>query len=98
MQEAAAANPSKISVKYLQSTTQSDYVPNINTFLGEKCGIIVTVGFLMAGATQTAAEGNPSAKFAIVDYAYTPPRSQHRRRWCSTPCRTASSAATWPRA
>src|SRR5580704_14638923 len=31
MQEAAAANPN-ISIKYLQSTSQSDYVPNINSF------------------------------------------------------------------
>ena len=54
MQEAAAANPN-ITVKYLQSTTQSDYTTNINSFLGEKCGIIVTVGFLMGAATETAA-------------------------------------------
>jgi basic membrane protein A len=72
MQEAAAAN-SSITVKYLQSTTQSDYVPFINQFVGEKCGIIVTVGFLMAQATQTAAQKNPSQDFAIVDNAYTPP-------------------------
>jgi len=72
MQEAAAANPSKISVKYLQSTTQSDYTPNINTFIGDKCGIIVTVGFLMAQATQTASKANASDKFAIVDNSYTP--------------------------
>ena len=72
MQEAAAANPG-ISVKYLQSTTQSDYVPHINTFLGEKCGIIVTVGFLMAQATQAAATKHPGDHFAIVDNAYTPP-------------------------
>jgi basic membrane protein A and related proteins len=71
MQEAAAAGPG-ISVKYLPSTTQSDYVPNINQFIGQKCGIIVTVGFLMAQATQTAAQKNPAAKFAIVDNAYTP--------------------------
>ena len=69
MQEAAAANPS-ITVKYLQSTTQSDYVPNINTFLGEKCGVIVTVGFLMAAATETAAKANPKQDFAIVDCSY----------------------------
>ena len=74
MQEAAAANPN-ITVKYLQSTTQSDYVTNINSFLGEKCGIIVTVGYLMAQATQTAAQKNPSEKFAIVDNSYTPPIS-----------------------
>ena len=62
MQEAASADPSKISVTYLQSTTQSDYTPNINTFISKKCGIIVTVGFLMAQATQTASKANPSAQ------------------------------------
>ena len=55
MQAAATANPN-ITVKYLQSTTQSDYVPNINTFIGEKCNIIVTVGFLMGTATENAAK------------------------------------------
>jgi basic membrane protein A len=75
MQEAQSADPSKISVTYLQSTTQSDYTPNINTFIGKKCGIIVTVGFLMAQATQTASKANPTGKFAIVDNAYTPPLS-----------------------
>ena len=69
MQAAAAAN-SNISVKYLQSTTQSDYTPNINTFVGEKCNIIVTVGFLMGAATEAAAKANPNQKFAIVDCSY----------------------------
>jgi basic membrane protein A and related proteins len=69
MQDAHAANPN-ITVKYLQSTTQSDYVPNINTFLAEKCGIIVTVGFLMAAATESAAKANPTQDFAIVDCSY----------------------------
>jgi basic membrane protein A len=69
MQAAAAADPN-ITVKYLQSTTQSDYVPNINTFLSEKCGIIVTVGFLMGAATETAAGAHPTQDFAIVDCSY----------------------------
>jgi basic membrane protein A and related proteins len=69
MQAAAAADPN-ITVKYLQSTTQSDYTLNINTFLGQKCGIIVTVGFLMGAATETAAKANPNQKFAIVDCSY----------------------------
>jgi len=69
MQAAAAAN-SNIAVKYLQSTTQSDYVPNINTFIGEKCNIIVTVGFLMGPATEAAAKAHPTQKFAIVDCSY----------------------------
>ncbi len=69
MQLAQSADPSKVSVKYLQSTSSADYAPNISAFLGEKCGIIVTVGFLMAGATGTAAASNHSSKFAIVDCA-----------------------------
>ncbi len=69
MQAAAAAN-SNVTVKYLQSTTQSDYIPNINTFLGEKCGVIVTVGFLMGPATEAAAKAHPDQKFAIVDCSY----------------------------
>jgi len=70
MQAAAAANPN-VTVKYLQSTTQSDYTPNINTFIGEKCNIIVTVGFLMGAATEAAAKANPTQKFAIVDCSYS---------------------------
>jgi basic membrane protein A and related proteins len=69
---AAAAANSNITHKYLQSASTSDYASNITAFLGQKCGIIVTVGFLMGAATQTAASANPSQKFAIVDFAYTP--------------------------
>jgi basic membrane protein A len=63
---------SKVTVKYLQSTSSADYASNITAFLGQKCGIIVTVGFLMAQATQTAAKANPNSKFAIVDYPKFP--------------------------
>jgi basic membrane protein A len=73
MQQAQSADPGTVGVKYLQSSSQSDYVPNINAFVGQKCGIIVTVGFLMGPATQTAAKAHASQKFAIVDYNYTPP-------------------------
>ena len=59
MQEAQSAQPSKVTVKYLQSTSSADYASNISAFLGQKCGIIVTVGFLMAGATGTAASVQP---------------------------------------
>jgi basic membrane protein A and related proteins len=70
MQAAAATNPSKIQVTYLPSTTSADYASNISTFIGRKCAIIVTVGFLMADATEAAAKANPHQKFAIVDCSY----------------------------
>jgi basic membrane protein A and related proteins len=68
MQAAASSDPS-ITVKYLPSSqsTNAVYSSNINTFIGEKCGIIVTVGYLMAQVTATAAKANPSDDFAIVD-------------------------------
>jgi basic membrane protein A and related proteins len=69
MQAAAATNPN-ITVKYLPSTTTSDYAKNISTFISQKCGVIVTVGFLMGPATQSAALANPKQKFAIVDCSY----------------------------
>ena len=56
MQAAAAASGGKITVKYLPSVTTADYAKNISTFLSQKCGIIVTVGFLMGADTQTAAK------------------------------------------
>jgi len=70
MQEAAAAD-SNISIKVLPSSTSADYAKNISTFESEKCGIIVTVGFLMGPATQAAALASPKQKFAIVDCSYT---------------------------
>jgi basic membrane protein A and related proteins len=68
---AHAANPN-VTTKYLPSTSTSDYASNITAFLGQKCGIIVTVGFLMGDATQVAAKANPNQKFAIVDFSYAP--------------------------
>jgi basic membrane protein A len=70
MQAAAATDPSKIQVTYLPSTTSAEYASNISTFIAKKCGIIVTVGFLMADATEAAAKANPTQKFAIVDCSY----------------------------
>jgi len=68
--QAAAAADHNIQVTYLPSTTSADYASNISTFVGKKCGIIVTVGFLMADATEAAAKANPHQKFAIVDCSY----------------------------
>ncbi|HVA20528.1 MAG TPA: BMP family ABC transporter substrate-binding protein [Candidatus Micrarchaeia archaeon] len=70
--QAAHTADHAVAVKYLQSTSSSDYVPNINAFERQKCGIIVTVGFLMGTATEQAAKAHPKQDFAIVDYTYTP--------------------------
>jgi basic membrane protein A and related proteins len=64
-----AQTDGKASVKYVQSKTASDYVPNISSFLGEKCNLIVTVGGLMSTATMNAAKASPNQNFAEVDAA-----------------------------
>ena len=70
--KAAAATDPGITYKFLSSSSTSDYQPNIADFIAEKCGIIITVGFDMADATQAAAKSHPNQRFAIVDYTYTP--------------------------
>ncbi len=71
MNAAAAAN-SNISVKFSTSTSTADYTPIINTFLSQKCNIIVSLGFAMGDATKAAAAAHPGQKFSIVDFSYTP--------------------------
>jgi basic membrane protein A len=70
MQAAHAAEPTKIDPIFLPSTSSADYAKNITAFENEKCGIIVTVGFLMGPATQSAALASPKQNFAIVDCSY----------------------------
>jgi len=61
-----------VEAKLLESKAETDYEPNINSFLTAKCDIIITVGFLLGDATKKAAEANPDVKFSIVDFAYDP--------------------------
>jgi basic membrane protein A len=59
------------STNFAESNSDSDYAPNVDAMVAEDCGIIVTVGFLLAGATQEAATANPEETFTIVDYMYS---------------------------
>jgi basic membrane protein A len=62
-----AADELGFEPKVLESQSEADFAPNIDAFLGQDCGIIITVGFLLGNATADAAEANPDQKFAIVD-------------------------------
>jgi basic membrane protein A len=59
-----------IEIAFLESQGEEDYETNINTFLGQDCDLIVTVGFLLGDATAAAAEANPDQQFAIVDFDF----------------------------
>lgn len=58
-----------VEANYLESATDADYVPNIETFIDEEYDLIISVGYMLADATKAAAEANPDVKFAIIDDA-----------------------------
>ena len=53
--------------KYLQSTAEADYVPNLSTFADEKLDLIVAPGFLFASAMAEVAAQYPRQKFLLID-------------------------------
>jgi basic membrane protein A and related proteins len=57
--------------RVVESNAAADYAPNLSNLIAQDCGIIVTVGFLLAADTADAANTNPDERFAIVDYLYT---------------------------
>lgn len=58
-----------IEASYLESATDADYVPNMETFIDEEYDLIISVGYMLADATRTAAEAHPDSRFAIIDDA-----------------------------
>ncbi|GAB3128152.1 BMP family lipoprotein [Glaciibacter psychrotolerans] len=53
--------------KKVESKSPSDYVPNVNELVAQKCNIIVASGFNLVAAVQTAAAANPKTDFAMID-------------------------------
>jgi len=62
-----AADSLGVATEVLESVSDADYAPNLQSFIDKGCNVIVTVGFLLADATKVAAEANPTVQFAIVD-------------------------------
>lgn len=56
-----------ITANYLESNTDSDYIPNLETFIDEEYDLIICIGYQLADAMREEAEANPDQKFAIVD-------------------------------
>ncbi len=51
----------------IESNSEGDFAQNIQAMIAADCDIVVTVGFLLANATEAAAKQNPEVDFAIVD-------------------------------
>jgi len=67
-----------VEIAFLESEADTDYAPNIKTLIEEGCDLIITVGFLLGDATQTYAALYPDQLYAIVDFAYDPPKPNIR--------------------
>lgn len=67
-----AAEAEGLEFVHIVSESATDYEKNIDNFIAEDCGMIITVGFLMGDSTAAAAKANPDVSFAIVDVEYFP--------------------------
>src|SRR5699024_10702806 len=56
-----------IQTSTAESTTVSDFAPNLNNLVTQDCDLISPVGLLLAPATGAAAQQRPDTDFAIVD-------------------------------
>jgi basic membrane protein A and related proteins len=63
----AEKEQSNIDPKYVASTAEADYNPNLTQYVNQKCNFILAVGGLMGDATKAVAAANPDQQFAIVD-------------------------------
>lgn len=52
---------------YIETQDSNDYATNINTYVDQGYDIVVSVGFALGEATQTAATDNPDVDFIGVD-------------------------------
>ncbi|GAA2641071.1 BMP family lipoprotein [Paractinoplanes durhamensis] len=69
--QAAKTQASNVDPKYVASTAEADYEPNLRGFVTQKCNFILSVGGLMGTATQKVSDAEKSSQFAIVDSGST---------------------------
>ncbi|NCC34729.1 MAG: BMP family ABC transporter substrate-binding protein [Chloroflexia bacterium] len=67
-----AAQEFGLEYRFIETQAQADYEANIQTFVDEGFDVIITVGFLIADATQAAAAAHPEIVFIGVDQFYVP--------------------------
>ena len=63
-----AAEAYDLEYKFIETQAETDYEANIQTCIDEGFEVIITVGFLIADATYTAAEAHADVTFLGVDH------------------------------
>ncbi|HET9322858.1 MAG TPA: BMP family ABC transporter substrate-binding protein [Gaiellaceae bacterium] len=62
-----------IQGRAVESRQTSDYIPNLSSLARDRYDLTISVGFLLADATNTVANQFPNSKFAIIDYSVNAP-------------------------
>ncbi|MEI5672105.1 MULTISPECIES: BMP family lipoprotein [Nocardioides] len=55
--------------KEVESNSENDYAPNLESLVAEGCDAIVTVGFALSAATVESAKANPDVEYILIDDA-----------------------------
>ena len=64
-----AADELGVELNAVESNSENDYGPNLESLVAEGCDAIVTVGFALASATKESAAANPDIKYILIDDA-----------------------------
>lgn len=59
----------KVEFDYIESHSDADYQPNLESALDSGSDLILTVGYALYNDTSEAADTNPDQKYAIIDNA-----------------------------
>ena len=51
----------------VESNSENDYGPNLESLVAKGCDAIVTVGFALASATKESASANPEIEYVLID-------------------------------
>ena len=62
-----AANELGVDLISVESNSENEYGPNLESLVGQGCTVIVTVGFALAAATKESAAANPDIEYVLID-------------------------------
>jgi basic membrane protein A len=69
----------KVQGRAVESRQTSDYIPNLSSLARQRYDVTISVGFLLADATNTVATRFRNSKFAIIDYSVAAPPFKKNR-------------------
>jgi basic membrane protein A and related proteins len=64
-----AADELGAEMKEVESQSENDYAPNLESLVAQGCDTIVTVGFALSAATVESAKANPDIEYILIDDA-----------------------------